>query len=47
MSKQEVRIFSRESKLQAVKRMESGENVSALSRELKIAFQEQRNRKLA
>ena len=36
MSKQAVRSFSREYKLQAVKRMESGENVSALSRELKI-----------
>ena len=36
MSKQEVRSFSREFKLRAVQRMEAGENVSALARELSV-----------
>jgi transposase len=36
MSKQEVRSFSREFKLRAVRRMEAGENVSALARELTV-----------
>ena len=36
MSKPEVRSFSREFKLAAVQRMEAGENVSALSRELDV-----------
>jgi transposase len=36
MSKQEVRSFSREFKLRAVQRMEAGENVSALARELMV-----------
>jgi transposase-like protein len=36
MSKPEVRSFSREFKLAAVQRMEAGENVSALSRELEV-----------
>ena len=36
MSKPEVRSFSREFKLQAVQRMEAGENVSALARELTV-----------
>jgi transposase len=36
MSKQEVRSFSREFKLRAVQRMEAGENVSALARELTV-----------
>jgi transposase-like protein len=36
MPKQEVRVFSREFKLRAVQRMEAGENVSALARELTI-----------
>ena len=36
MSKSEVRSFGREFKLRAVQRIEAGENVSALSRELGI-----------
>jgi len=36
MFKQEVRSFSREFKLRAVQRMEAGENVSALARELTV-----------
>jgi transposase-like protein len=36
MSDQEVRSFSREFKLQIVQRIEAGENVSALSREVGI-----------
>jgi transposase len=36
MSEQAVRSFSREYKLEVVTRMESGENISALARELKI-----------
>src|SRR6266851_1577738 len=36
MSKQAVRSFSREFKLRAVQRMEAGENVSALARELSV-----------
>jgi len=36
MSKQPIRIFSREFKLEAVRRMLAGENVSALARELKV-----------
>jgi len=36
MSKMESRVFSREFKLEAVKRIEAGEKVSALSRELGI-----------
>jgi transposase len=36
MPKQEVRSFSREFKLRAVQRMEAGENVSALARELTV-----------
>jgi transposase-like protein len=36
MSKPKVRSFSREFKLAAVQRMEAGENVSALSRELAV-----------
>src|SRR5882724_11456055 len=36
MPKPKVRIFSREFKLAAVRRMIAGENVSALSRELKV-----------
>jgi transposase len=36
MSKPEVRSFSREFKLRAVQRIEAGENVSALSRELGV-----------
>jgi transposase-like protein len=36
MSKRESRAFSREFKLEAVRRIEAGENVSALSRELGI-----------
>ena len=36
MSNQEVRSFSREFKLRAVQRMEAGENVSALARELTV-----------
>jgi transposase-like protein len=36
MPKPEVRSFSREFKLAAVQRMEAGENVSALSRELEV-----------
>lgn len=37
MSKQDVRSFSRAFKLRAVQRMEAGENVSALSRELTVS----------
>ena len=36
MSKRKIRVFSREFKLAAVRRMIAGENVSALSRELKV-----------
>jgi transposase len=36
MAKKKVRIFSREVKLAAVRRMMAGENVSALARELKL-----------
>ncbi len=36
MSKPKSRVFSREFKLSAVRRMLAGENVSALSRELKV-----------
>jgi len=36
MSKRRIRVFSREFKLAAVLRMLAGENVSALSRELKV-----------
>ena len=36
MSKRESRSFSREFKLEAVRRIEAGENVSALARELVI-----------
>ena len=36
MSKRRIRVFSREFKLAAVRRMLAGENVSALSRELKV-----------
>jgi transposase-like protein len=36
MSERVVRSFSREYKLEVVKRMESGENISALARELQI-----------
>ena len=36
MSEAEVRSFSREFKLRAVQRMEAGENVSALARELTV-----------
>src|SRR5438046_922122 len=36
MSKRESRVFSREYKLEVVQRMESGEGVSALSRELMV-----------
>lgn len=36
MSNQKVRSFSREFKLRAVQRMEAGENVSALARELTV-----------
>ncbi|MGO4728764.1 MULTISPECIES: transposase [unclassified Inquilinus] len=36
MSKRESRTFSREFKLGAVRRIEAGENVSALARELEI-----------
>ncbi len=36
MSDEEVRLFSREFKLAALARMESGENVSALARELGV-----------
>jgi transposase-like protein len=36
MSDSEVRSFSREFKLRAVRRMEAGENVSALARELTV-----------
>lgn len=36
MPKKKARVFSREMKLGAVRRMLAGENVSALSRELKV-----------
>jgi transposase len=36
MSKPKIRVFSREFKLSAVHRMLAGENVTALSRELKV-----------
>ncbi len=36
MSEREVRTFSREFKLRAVQRIEAGENVSALARELTV-----------
>jgi hypothetical protein len=36
MAKDELRIFRRTTKVSAVKRMLGGENVSALSRELKV-----------
>jgi transposase len=36
MSKRRIRVFSRAFKLAAVRRMLAGENVSALSRELKV-----------
>ena len=36
MSKSANRVFSREFKLSAVRRILAGENVSALSRELKV-----------
>ena len=36
MAKDELRIFRRATKVSAVKRMLAGENVSALSRELKV-----------
>ena len=36
MSKRTIRVFSRKFKLAAVRRMLAGENVSALSRELKV-----------
>src|SRR5262245_8334166 len=36
MSKQPIRAFSREFKLEAVRRLLAGENVSALARELKV-----------
>jgi transposase len=36
MSKRESRAFSREFKLEAVRRIEAGENVSALARELAV-----------
>jgi transposase-like protein len=36
MSKPNIRVFSREFKLSAVHRMLAGENVTALSRELKV-----------
>ena len=36
MSRKPIRIFSREFKLGAVRRMLAGENVSALARELKV-----------
>ncbi len=36
MSKRKIRVFSREFKLAAVRRMVAGENVSTLSRELKV-----------
>jgi|SRR5579864_1210113 len=39
MSKAGARIFSRDFKLKAIERMESGENVSALSRELEVKRQ--------
>ena len=36
MSKNTIRVFSREFKLKVVRRMLAGENVSALARELKV-----------
>jgi transposase len=36
MAKKKARVFSREMKLATLRRMESGENVSALARELKL-----------
>lgn len=36
MSEKELRTFSREVKLKAIARMDAGENVSALSRELQV-----------
>ncbi|EWY40712.1 hypothetical protein N825_32820 [Skermanella stibiiresistens SB22] len=39
MSKEEPRVFSRDFKLGAVRRLEAGENVSALARELGVARQ--------
>jgi transposase len=36
MSKTPIRVLSREFKLEAVRRMLAGENVSALARELKV-----------
>ncbi len=36
MSEERVRIFSRAFKLKAIERMDAGENVSALSRELEV-----------
>ena len=36
MSKKPIRVFSREFKFAAVRRMLAGENVSALARELKV-----------
>ena len=36
MSKRSIRVFSREFKLEVVRRMLAGENVSALARELKV-----------
>jgi len=36
MSKKAIRVFSREFKLNVVRRMLAGENVSALARELKV-----------
>lgn len=39
MSKEEPRVFSRDFKLAAVRRLEAGENVAALARELGVARQ--------
>jgi transposase len=39
MSKEEPKVFSRELKLVAVRRLEAGENVAALGRELGVARQ--------
>jgi transposase-like protein len=39
MPEKRSRIFSRAFKLAAVRRMMAGENVTALSRELSVAFQ--------
>ena|SRR5581483_1856436 len=36
MSKRSIRVFSREFKLEVVRRMLAGENVSVLARELKV-----------